>query len=318
MSAADIALAAVGERVAKRRAAWEVIEDDVIPDPVGLNETCIVGTMSLCALETRRRFIIKAACVVTPWSGADGRLWLETPTSLARDYLSAIYKKSPPVTHKQVLYLRAHTAPLPLWAVPCTFTDGYYLDIVSTYWTLMSAYGWNVDYWPGKWFAGGRPPADFPWPGHKLARNCLVSAGMSSRVQVYKPGAGYMNMKTGNHLTNLQLYCTIADTLNSVAREMVDRAGAVYVNTDGYILRDYASLTRALEVLREWHLPPHIKANGPGFVRGPGSYKFGPGAPGRRMAETPIAKIQEIPWAEWLKSRAVGLFERRDNETPTD
>ncbi len=294
------ALAAVEERIAARREKWTTSADDILPDWREIPEVAIIGTFSICGLETRRRMLLAPKCVPTP-------LGLETPPSLARDYLMVTFGGSPRAKHAQIEYLRRTAIAAPQLARPTLFQHGYYVDLKAAYWNIMLIVGWDCDYWPGRWLSARRAPSDFPWPLHKLARNCLLTAGISSRTHLWyppkngKPGYSRQTFPY-NPLANLQLPRLAMDVLNSIAAECAD-AGAVYVNTDGYIAPNYETLARLVDILASWELPFGIKLEGPGWVQGSGTYGVGATASKRHIANpSPIDTIIRQPYAADLKA----------------
>lgn len=294
----------VWERIEARRAKWKTYEAELLPGPDTLQEYCICGSFSLTAMQTRRRFLYKRVLVPTPAGN-------ETPSHIARDYLTVTYKRGPLATHNQMLTIRAGLHAAPLYSHPKVFRNGWYLDLKSAYWSIMQIVGWNPDYWPGRWLSPGRPPSDFPWPDHKLARNCLVTAGEGGRCTVWWPDSGYGEKEFGNVLANLQLKAVIMDVLNSIAAEIV-KIGAVYVATDGYILPSLDIMQQAVKVIDSWRLKSSVKGHGAGVVRGPGAYSVGAHV-SRREVTAPIehSSIYAPKYAGWLKERFVWAAEGR-------
>ena len=138
------------------------------PKLADLNEPVIIGTYSLILLKTKRRYVDASHALKITQYGSD----LETATCLSRDYLKELYR-SPRIKHDQAELIKGQF--MPLFVKPTVFDFGYYIDIKSAWWSIMSMCGWSVDYWPGKWIFPGRPPKDFPFPLEKLARSALVS-----------------------------------------------------------------------------------------------------------------------------------------------
>lgn len=294
---------AVLERIARRRSKWKTVEDDTMPDPRSLPEVAIVGIFSICGLESRTRWLWSGHCVPT-------EAGLETPPSVARDYLTVAYGKSPRASHKQIEFIKHSQKPLPQFAAPQIFNAGYYVDISAAFWSIMSIIGWNVDYYPGLWLGRGRAPLDFAWhdgshPSHKVARNCLVSAGAASSTTFWIPAkgkqAGYFKTQPGgNPLANLQLPRLIGDILNAIAAECVD-AGAIYSNTDGFIAPNFETMAKVVRIIADWKLTPTIKASGPGWVRGSGSYGIGTQVHKPNQFDKPLDLISRREYAAWLK-----------------
>lgn len=303
-------LDAMLQKVAATRRRWKTEVVEVLPEPEEVGELCIDGSFALCAMQSNRRWLLASQAIATD----EGP---ETPSKLARDYLMIKYGGSPRAKHAQIGALKWQQGAAPLFAAPCNFRFGWYVDIVSTYWAIMMAVGWDLDYWPNKWLSRGTPPHDFPFHSHKVARSCLVSAGMLSKTPMWSPKKGYFQLSTGNPLANLQLTRLIVDVLNCIAGPAVT-AGAVYVNTDGYIVKDADALQKVVALIAEWGLTPGIKYSGAGAVYGAGVYSMAQGHKRRvKPGRIPYAKIQQRAYSGWLlenfsdyarDARAEGLY----------
>lgn len=282
------------ERVLNRRVRWNTSEEEILPPPEWMDEATILGTFSMVGMQTRRRLLLKDTSMNVLGL-------LESPSAVARDYLTVTYKRGPAIKHEQTEALKQTKTPMPLFIKPTEFKNGYYVDIAAAYWNIMLKIGWNVDYWPGRWIAPGRAPDDFPYPEHKIARNCLVSSGIVSTVPVWTPKTGMIQLHTGNPLANMQLYGLINDVLNCIAADAVD-AGAVYVATDGYIAPDEESMRKIIMRVADWGLVARIKYQGSGYVNAPGSYKVG--LDRTRVLQPrpiPVNNIYKRPYHKWLR-----------------
>lgn len=256
------------ERAKERQEKWNTITVRELPDPFTLKEVTFLGSYSYSLVSSRKRLIVKRDAIsLNP-------LIRETPSAIARDYLKLKYKRSPIVKQVQALKLSQGLYGVPNYAKPGRFDEGYYVDIKSAYWSIMSIVGWDPDYFPGKWLSAGRPPLDFPFQNHKIARNCLVSAGIPGTMTQYIPRGEFVEVKPGNPLANLSLYKLIQDVLNSIAKQAI-QAGAIYANTDGFITPDKKSAARVINIIYDWGLIPSIKAEGEGEVKSSGAYKVG-------------------------------------------
>ena len=194
----------------------------------------------------------------------------DSPTSHARDYLRSCY--TPRLAKRnQAEILRAKR--MPLYSHPCILLDAAYVDIKSAWFSILSLVGWDCDYFPGRWFAKGSPPVDFPLQSNKVARSSLVSLARSSHVPVWRNGGTKLE-KIFNPCENPHIFGIIADVLNAIAAAAVDYYGAVYVATDGFIL-PAARVESFQAFISSWGLASSIKGAGDGFVFGPGSYYVG-------------------------------------------
>lgn len=285
------------DRAHARRERWETREVPQLPGIEQIKETAILGTFSVNLMVSKVRMLqIKT---LIPLNGVS-----ETPSAIARDYLVIKYGSGPKVHHYQAEILKEAKKGAPQYSKPIKYNHGFYIDLEATYWSIMLRTGWDVDYWPGRWLRPGTPPEDFPFPEKKLARNCLVSAGVSNKVPIYKmPDEEVVTVPHGNQVMNYSLFVLINDLLNCIAGE-VKEVGAVYVNSDGYIAPNPETAARIFEVLNTWGLPARVKAEGYGGVTGPGVYKVGKveaafwETRNRLLATNAIANIS---YARWLK-----------------
>lgn len=193
----------------------------------------------------------------------------QSPTEVSRDYLSFRFPRK--LKRKLTQIEACQPVPAPRLAMPGRYFDMVYVDIRAAYWSLVYGLGWDVDYWPQKWLARGESHEDFPLPGNRPARNYLVSISIADGLVLYL--GGKLIKQQGNRFINWPLYRLVHDVLNALALEAA-RLGAVYVNTDGYILpaRRAESL---MSSVGEWGLAARVKEEGPAIVRGVGNYDIG-------------------------------------------
>lgn len=287
-------------RAHDRRDHWHTVEMQELPPVEFFHQTAIVGAFSLVLMSDRMRILNDPLCLSIDHCR-------ETPSAVARDYLTLRYTRGPLIKHEQYDTLKARFQAPPLLAIPTDFTSGHgwYIDIQAAYWSIMANVGWNVDYWPGRWIREGQPPADFPFADHKLARNCLVSAGISTEVPMYKPPDEYFQVHRGNHLSNVGLFRLITDVLHCIAGE-AKRAGAIYVNTDGFIVDNLLSKERVEHIIQEWGLTSRVCAEGPGMVQASGAYKVGSRISGLldiSREGLPLDHVWPPKYRGWLKDR---------------
>jgi len=160
----------------------------------------------------------------------------------------------------------------PYYVTPRILKDAMYVDIGSTFFSILKNIGWNVSYLPGKWLTAGRAPLDFPLPKEKGARNYLVTIGLPKPLTIWN-GYEFISEHAKNAHINRAIYSVIMDILHSIASIAV-ALGAIYVHTDGYIIpqRAYSILCSYIEA---YGLSPEVRAWGDAFVYGIGNYMVG-------------------------------------------
>lgn len=194
-----------------------------------------------------------------------------TPPQLTRAYLDQKFPKQLRAKKSQLDFWKDRRSQ-PMYTEPGKYNkEMVYLDLKSAYWSIVRVIGWDVDYFPGM-LVRQRGCDDFPFAGNRLARNSLVSLGLPSHGFLYLNG----RFITVPHSwrVNLGLWSAVQDILHGVADDMIKRAGAVYVNTDGYIL-PAAHEAIAREIGAEWGLEMGEKNRGRATVYGVGAYSIG-------------------------------------------
>lgn len=229
-----------------------------------MHEPMFLGSFTWTCQQSKWKIIRENAAISTPGGWA-------SPAELARNYVSVKYPKRRRVTTEQyheVMKPRSQ----PLLAIPGTYGDCLYLDLKSAYWSIMKIIGWDVEYFPGRWLGVKSDVTDFPFQEYKLARNSLVSVGLVGKAN-YWTGEQLVSVRKSNGLVNMVLWSAVQDVLNGIALDM-ERAGAIYINTDGYIFRrENAPL--AYEVAESWGLELGIKEEGAADVLAAGTYSIG-------------------------------------------
>jgi hypothetical protein len=250
----------------ERHSKYEYVLLSEYPDINTFHERVAVGSFSWTTGKSMQRILLKHNVFDHLVQGIP-----QTPPELARDYLDAAYPRRLRASGEQArAYEQDRFAPL--YYRPMVTKRGAYVDLRGAFWWIMSMVGWNVDYNPGKFLSPGRAPYDFPLPNHKLARNCLVTAGLPNKLTVWT-GRKFTEQASYNLHLNRGLYAVIMDILHMLAFAAVN-LGAKYVNTDGYIIDD-KQLPYLLGYLDRFRAPYHIKAEGETCVTGVGSYRVG-------------------------------------------
>lgn len=285
------------ERAAERFNKRETIVTDIFPDLWGVEDFVFLGGASWTFTSANRRFL-DPNYVQNLWGIP------QTVGEVARDYLHAKYPKRLIRLKDQITLTARHRSP-PLYCNPCAISDGVYIDLRGAYWSIVSRFGWDVDYYPEKWIGLNSSNMDYPLKSHKLARNILVSSALPASVNVWNYGR-LETKDLGSRLINHGLWALTQDILHGVALDMID-AGAVYVHTDGYIIPPFLE-RRADEIIQEWGFTSSIKYRGDVTVYGVGRYQFPSSREltGRERWSEPMYKVRNFD-RTWLKRTVVRL-----------
>lgn len=226
-----------------------------------------------------------------------------TPSDIARDYLAnkfgGVRLKCTTKQYDDFVRNRIHQ---PLYAELVNDMDCYYLDLKSAYWQILMCGGWDVEYSRNSYLSVRSDVFDFPVPHIKLARNSLVSMGLPAQGTLWNPEKGLQKVRGGSSTVNLVLYGFAMDVLHAVGSEMIDRAGAVYVNTDGYIVPKYMA-EEAFKIADEWNMRLELRYDGLATVRGAGDYDIGKARSKRPRQKAHPFNYIIPPKIEWLKKR---------------
>ncbi len=194
-----------------------------------------------------------------------------SPADIVRDYLDYYHPRRLRATGVEV---RQYEQPksAPLYIHPSTIREGTYIDIKSTYFSIVKVIGWDINYLPGQWLTPGRAPLDFPLPADKPARNYLVSIGLPGSMTIWT-GHQWVYQNAQNVHINLGLWSAVMDILHSIANIAV-ALGAIYVHTDGYILPS-KNAAQLMQQIRLFRLTPEVRAEGETILLGFANYVCG-------------------------------------------
>lgn len=233
-----------------------------------LGVNAIVGSFAITSTESKQRWILKPYAVNVGGG-------VVTPADLARDYIAIRYGgMRRRVTTEQWKEFNNDKRMTPLYCMPNQYDMAYYIDLKSAYYQIMQSVGWDVDYMPNQWLSRATYNDDFPYPDNKLARNCLVSIGLTGNMTMwYADKKQFTHKKKSNPFTNMMLWSLVQDILHAIAKEVIEH-GAVYAYTDGYIVEE-KHIHAVSRVLDSWLLPYGIKHKGKTDVKGTGAYKIG-------------------------------------------
>lgn len=234
-----------------------------------VKEVVNLGSFSMTFRKSKRRYL-RAESVIK-WGQ-----WYESPTTIARDYLTIKYGRATRchVEQREALN-KGRGRGMPRFADPGYIDNAVYVDIKSAWWEILLTIGWNTDYYPMRWWALGVPPDDFPLPDNKPARSSLVTIPLARDIRLWLPGHGVVKKGMRNKLINSHLFPAVCDVLHCVATEaFVKCASLRYFHTDGFIVHaDDAKIM--CDIIRSWGFTPRTKCRGAGWVSGPSSYRVG-------------------------------------------
>lgn len=269
---------------------------DNFPPLSGLKEWVLIGSLSWYGMINNWRWVGRKNA-----RNVFGEYL--TASDLAKTYIHAKYNgKRSRITTDQYRAVVDQRKNQPLYTQPGEYADMHYFDMKSAYWTIIQVIGWDVDYFPGKWLGVKSSCRDFPFWKDKLARNCIVSSGLSGN-SIQWTGEKLVNVRRSNPLTNYALWAAVQDVLHGIADDMVKIAGAVYVHTDGYII-PASNYNAALEIMGEWGVIGSIRKSGDAKVYGAGTYTIGDSATKRRSVRfgKPVNTIN-AQYSKWLRPK---------------
>ena len=194
-------------------------------------------------------------------------------------------------------------APVPLRARRGVYDNVAYVDIRSTYKTILQTCGFDVEYRAMNWLSRGqaiRGLDELP----KISYSAIVTMSKNyyRTVTVTTRGGGLKPRKLRNKYANVALFTLVRDLLHAVYSDVVETCDVLYANTDGYIV-SCADVERVAAVLAGWGFGYGVKQRGTCRIDGAGSYSFTdrpPRRPASRSRDTP--RVNEA-FRAWLRDR---------------
>lgn len=262
--APDLVGLLMSQDIAEKYRGWDVNQVSEFPNVRLISEPVVGGVFSYTIPARKHKIILQNFAINLHDT-------ITTPSAVAREYLLNFYGMRRRAFNHQRLKILAHRS-APLYVRPALYKDMVYADIQATYWSIMSMVGWDVDYCPSEFLLAGAAPMDYPLPQHKLARNCLWSAGLLQQVELWN-GSAWSSALRGSQLVNYSLTACTLDILNAMAWEALEH-GAVYIHTDGYIIprTRFESLAKVAAL---YGLTLREKGKGDATVLGIGNYSIG-------------------------------------------
>jgi len=197
-------------------------------------------------------------------------------------------------------------AGVPHYCRPARLECGVYVDLRAAYYRIYSRFLF-VDYEPGRYFALPEHRPDFTdIEPEKRVRNALFGLLRAETGMKYT-ATGVELVALRNQLFHPSLCLLTYDILNAIAEEMIEQAGAVYVNTDGYII-PLEKLPEALAIAQRWGFEAKIEAQGETHVVAVGCYRVGqkvsePYRKNRHMNGIPHMGLKLLAPRRWLFER---------------
>lgn len=279
----------------KRSEGWDVMIVSKFPPLTTIHVPTVLGLFAWTANSIKKKMIIESAAF--DYGGG----WC-TPGDVARNYLAIKFpKRRARMTTKQYQKIVPNRPQTPVYCHPCELEEAVYVDIKGAYWSILSALGWDVNYNPGVFLSPQSNVDDFPFPEHKMARNCLVSCGLSGSMRLWT-GEQLITRKKPNRFINLMLWKVVQDVLHGCALDAIS-AGAVYAYTDGFIV-SAEKAGAVMSAIEAWGFSTGVKHSGKASVRGPADYNF----PDYRTKVRPRRKTTEFSnlypvERDWLRTR---------------
>lgn len=279
------------------------------PDIREINERVFWGVFTWTLPKSKKRFLKRNSAIRMhdlPMSAGD----------LVRDYLDFYHPNRLRCVGREARFYQTHVS-APLHVTPTIIRNAMYIDIESTYWSILKIIGWDCGYMPDKWVTAGRAPLDFPLPTHKGARNYLVSAGLDTPMTIWT-GEEFIYQNGNNVHKNLGLWHLVQDILHSIANIAIS-LGAVYVHTDGYII-DEKRAPALISAISDWGLNARNLGEGQGVVLGIGNYCVG-GKKSKAFdynrVQSPFSKIEQTNYG-WLQKQIGMLASKKTAERLCD
>jgi hypothetical protein len=183
----------------------------------------------------------------------------------------------------------------PLYANPIRIQDAVYIDLSSAYYSIVKAY-FPCQYKKSSYLSIPRQvrieEEDFISKIAKVSTISLARQTYALLVRKQNEKTEFKHIKRKNQFLN-DIVAFVYDYLHSLARLMIEEAGAEYVHTDGYII-PFRNLERAKEILATYWIGGwKIKAQGEAIIKASGTYRFNDLSSKHfeRISESPINNI---------------------------
>ena len=208
-------------------------------------------------------------------------------------------------------------APIPHMAQIGMYRNVAYVDIKSTYRSIIEICGFDVEYRAMRWISRGKATQGLEYLDKRIYASIVTLSAKYYRSYLETTKDGSLKpRKVRNKYANVCLYALVRDVLHCVYSEIVESIPVLYANTDGYIveLRDVENVG---EILDSWGFAYGIKRQGDVEISGTSEYAFNDDIGRKRkrysrsLRKTPLA---DEKFRKWLKERWQYLARARDAE----
>lgn len=267
---------------------------DEMPDYRDLPHGTVIGIVAYTHEPSKTRWILRSAQVTERVTASDAaRLWLQ-----------ASYKL--PLKRRRDQFAPAD---LPLLAKPGIYPNCAYLDIKSTYRSIINAFGYDVEYRKMRYLSPEvyRPPMPELIAANKRAYASVIALSASYESVMQRWDANERRLRTikvRNVYHNPCLWSLTRDILLGVYSNLFWNVELLYANTDGYIVhtRD-AETTR--HIVESWGFRCAVKAQGDAVIKGIGSYQIGTHKTLRATSSERTVTRPFPTWnTQWIKRHA--------------
>lgn len=261
-------------------------------------EGAYLGTYSLTLRDKSRTFV------------ATHHAWCDRPVS-ASSVARLILKSGLKLLGRKRIFWNLKSKdllniPQPMFCKPCEFSEYLvYVDIKRAYYDIYSKLPLDIRFQGLRAYGGQVWMSDFlpkDLADYKIVRNSLVGvlrALTGSRIKKGKVDS----RPNRNPLLSPEHWGFIAHLLHALASSAYD-FGAHYYNTDGAIFMSDDDAMKWVTLLTDLGFTPHIRAQGPGYIRSIGNYKIGAQLCGRANTK-PIKSNNLIDFSPYILKRWV-------------
>lgn len=203
-------------------------------------------------------------------------------------------------------------APVPHLARVGEYHDVAYVDIKSTYRTILETCGFDVEYRAGQWLSRGNATSgldDLP----KIAYSAIVTLSIRyyRTIRETTRDGSFRTRQLRNKYANVALYALVRDILHAIYSDVVSSVYVYYANTDGYIVK-MSDVERVGQIINDWGFEFGVKKSGTARIYGVANYTFNTSSSRRRVSQGKFTDLVSPVFRDWLHARWSRLVLARD------